>query len=176
MAVGIAAAVVALSAGAGAAHAATAGGPSASLTFAAAQVNAGTRPVLRFAAPDAPAGSVLYLEEANGSGQSWRLVGRIKAESGAVRLPSDPAGHYEYRILVVQGDTVVDTSAPASLTVRAATPEASATGSTCTACQIVKDALPWLAPIVVPIVAPVIASVAQGAGQAILGFLALIFG
>jgi hypothetical protein len=168
----LAMAVIALSAGVGVAQAATAGGPRASLAFAPARVSAGSRPVLRFAASDVPAGSVIYLEAAAGVGQSWQFVGRIRARSGAVRLPADPVGRYEYRLLVTHGDTVIVTSGPASLTVTSATPPASGTGSGCVACQAANDVIPWLTPIV----APVVASVAQQVGSAFLAFLAFIFG
>jgi hypothetical protein len=168
----LASAVITLSAVPAAARAATATGPSASLAFTAARVTAGTRPVLRFSTSDIPAGSVIYLETAAGAGHSWRFVGRIKADSGAVRLPADPAGRYEYRILVAQGDTTVTTSAPASLTVTTATTAATVAGRTCAACEAVKDLVPWLAPIV----APAIASFAQQVGSAVFGLLALLFG
>lgn len=168
----LASAVIALSAAPAAAQAATAAGPSASLAFTAARVTAGTRPVLKFSTSDIPAGSVIYLEMAPGAGHSWQFVGRIRADSGAVRLPADPVGRYEYRILAAQGDTMVTTSAPASLTVTTATTVATAADSSCAVCQAAKDLVPWLAPIV----APAIASFAQQVGSAILGLLALLFG
>jgi hypothetical protein len=168
----LAAAVIALSAVAGAAQAAVAAGPSTSLAFTASRVSAGTRPVLKFTASDVPAGSVVYIEMADGSGHSWQFVGRIKADSAAVRLPSDPVGRYEYRILVAQGNTVITTSAPAVLTVTSKTTGTTANGSSCTACEIANAVVPWLAPIV----APVIASAASQIGSAILAFLGLIFG
>jgi hypothetical protein len=158
----LASAVIAFSAVSVAAQAATAGGPSASLAFASARVSAGTRPVLHFKASDVPAGAVIYLQESAGAGASWQFVGRIRADSGAVRLPADPAGRHEYRILVARGDVAVVTSAPASLTVTAA-PKATASSN-----GITNEVLPWLAPIAV--------SVGQQIGSGLLALLALLFG
>jgi hypothetical protein len=164
-------AVIVLSAVPGAAQAATASAPSASLAFAAARVSSGTRPVLTFITSDIPAGSVVYVQMTAGTGHSWQDVGRIRLGSGAVRLPADPAGRYEYRILVTQGGASIATSAPASLAV-SGTPRTAASGSGCTACDIASYAIPWLAPIV----APVIENVVEQLGSALLAFLALAFG
>jgi hypothetical protein len=163
--------VIALSAVSAAAQAATAAGPGASLAFSTPRVSAGTRPVMKFTTSDIPAMSVIYLQMEAGSGRSWQFVGRIKAHSGTVRLPADPAGHYEYRILVAQGDATVTTSAPTRLAVTTAT-TATASGSSCTACQAAKALVPWLAPIV----APAIADFVQQVGSAVIGLLALVFG
>jgi hypothetical protein len=157
-----ASAVIAFSAVCGAAQAATAGGPSASLAFASARVSSRTRPVLNFKASGVPAGSVIYLQESAGTGTSWQFVGRIRADSGAVRLPADPAGRYEYRILVARGDVTLVTSAPASLTVTATPKPASSSNG------VANEVLPWLAPVAV--------SVGQQIGSALVALLALIFG
>jgi hypothetical protein len=164
-------AVIAASTGLSVAQAQAAAGPNASVAFAAARVSAGTRPVLKFTASDVPAGSVIYVDMAAGAGRSWQFIGRIKADSGSVRLPADPVGRYQYRILVARGDSAIVTSAPASLTVTAK-PGRTANTSICEACGVANDVLPWLAPIV----APVIISVGQQIGSALVALLALIFG
>jgi hypothetical protein len=164
-------AMIALAAVPAVAQAATASGPSASAVFAAPRVSSGSKPVLKFTTSDVSAGSVIYLEVEAAGNHSWQFVGRIRARSGAVQLPADPAGHYEYRLLVADGNTAIATSRPASLTVTAPTAQPVTQGSSCTACRIVNDVVPWLAPFVMPI----IASAAQQVGSAILGWLALLF-
>jgi hypothetical protein len=152
----------------GTAQAATAAGPSASLAFASASVSAGTQPVITYLTSDSPAGSAIYLQQATGSGQGCHDVGRIQADSGTVKAPADPAGSYEYRIVIAQGNTAVATSAPSTLTVTGS----SASAGSCTVCKVAKAALPWLAPVA----APVISGVLEQVGQAILDFLGFLFG
>ncbi len=155
----------------GTAQAATAPGPSASLTFAAARVSSGTRPLVTFIAADIPAGSVIYLQQVSGTGNGWQNVGRTTADAGTVQLPADPPGLYQYRILVARGGVTIITSAPASLTVTG-TPRQAGNASGCSSCKVASSVLPWL----VPIVEPVIVSVAQQIGSVVLTLLGMLFG
>jgi hypothetical protein len=159
---------VALTAASGSARAATMDRPSATMAFALSSVAAGSSPVLTFLTTGTPAGSVVYLERTSGASQAWQPVARVNATSGTVRAPADPAGTWEYRILVTDGAKVVDVSAPKALTVTGS----ASTGGSCSACDVAKAVLPWLAPFV----GPVISYVVGQAGPAILAFLASIFG
>jgi len=157
----------------GSAQAATTAGPNASLNFATANISSGTKPLVTYITADLPAGSTIYLQRAVGTGGAWQSVGRMTADSGTVRAPADPAGQYEYRILVAQGSTTITTSAANDLTVTGSSGEARGSGDTgCSACHIAATLVPWLAPIV----APVIESVVQQVGSAVLAFLGAIFG
>jgi hypothetical protein len=162
---------VALAAASGSARAATIDHPSATMTFASPSVAAGTSPVLTFLTAGTPTGSVVYLERTAAAGQAWQPVARVSAASGTVRAPADPAGTWEYRILVTDGGREVAASAPEALTVTG-TASGSGSGGGCSACDVAKDVLPWLTPFV----EPVISYIAQQAGPVILAFLGSIFG
>jgi hypothetical protein len=162
---------VALGAASGSAQAATMDRPSAAMTFASPRVAAGTSPVLTFLTTGTPAASVIYLERTSGTGQAWQPVARVSATSGTVRAPADPAGTWEYRILVTDGGKVVAASAPEALTVTG-TASGSGSGGDCSACDVAKTAVQWLKPFVVPVLAYVV----QQEGPAILAALGWIFG
>jgi hypothetical protein len=171
---GLLAASIALFAASGPAQAAT---PSASLSIAPASASAGTQPVITYITSGIPAGAVIYLQLSSGPGQQWQDVGRIRAGSGSVEAPADPAGQWSYRILVAQGNTTVVTSASSTFTVSGSggeSPNSSAApnGAGCTVCKIAKDALPWLAQIA----APAIGSALQSVGQVILDFFGWLIG
>jgi hypothetical protein len=181
LACGLLAASTALIAASGAAQAAT---PSTSLSMASASITAGTQPVITYITSGIPAAATIYLQRASGSGLRWQDIGRIRAASGSVAAPADPAGRWSYRILVMQGNKTIVASAPETLTVtgsggQTATSSGTSSGAGCTVCRLAKDALPWLKPIVASVVAPVVASVAGGAiqaiGQAILDFFGWLF-
>jgi hypothetical protein len=151
---------------------AQAAGPSASLNVATASISTGTKPVVTYITADLPAGATIYLQRAADPGGSWQSVGRMAARSGTVRAPADPAGQYQYRILVTRGSATVITSSASDLTVTGPSGTSAETGGGCSACKVAEAVLPWLAPIV----APVIASVAQQIGSIILALLGAAFG
>jgi hypothetical protein len=157
-------AVIAPLALAGTAQAAS--GPSASLALTSATIGAGTQPVVTYLISDVPAGSVIYLQRASGTGQAWQSVGRMAADSATVRAPADQAGDYQYRILVADGGATVAASPAVALSV---TGPAGSAG--CAACADAKKALPWL----VPFVEPLIEDAAQQAWEYVVGILASIF-
>lgn len=156
----------------GTAQAATTPAPTASLTIATASISSGTKPVVTFISADLPAGSTIYLQRAAAAGGSWQSVGRMTAASGTVRAPADPAGQFQYRILVAQGSTTVTTSAPSDLTVTGPSEVAASASAGCSSCKVAETLLPWLAPVV----EPAIVAIAQQVGSAILAFLGAIFG
>jgi len=156
LAIGAVAGLATVPVGARAADASTP--PSASIAFSSDVITSGTQPELTFITAGVPSGSVRYLQEI-GAGLPWHSIGRINATTGTVRAPSDSVGQYEYRLLVASPNgTPIVTSAPAALTVSStggaipatSTPTATASASSCTACQVANDALPWLALIVDP--------------------------
>ncbi len=178
-----AAALAGLLAVPGTAGAAVAGTrPAASITVQSATIAAGTRPQVTFITAGAPVGAVVYVQKEQ-AGQPWRSIGRIGALSGTVDIPADPAGSYEYRLVVASGSgSVIVTSAPVSLTVTSANggapaapaPAATAGSGDCTGCGIVSEALPWLALIVdPPTIWATITSVLSDIGGAILAFIGL---
>jgi hypothetical protein len=169
---GLLVAAIALFAVSGPAQAAT---PTASLSITSGSISAGTQPVITYITSGVPAGAVIYLQLSSGSSQHWQDVGRIGADSGSVRAPADPAGQWSYRIQVAQGNTTVATSAASTVTVTASAGHTSTSKSSCTACRIAKDALPWLEQIIGPIVAPVLVPAIQSIGGAILDFLGWLF-
>lgn len=136
--------------------------PSASFSFEASSVAAGASPVLTYIVTDAPRGSGIYLER-DSSGQPWQPVARMRASSGTVRAPGDPAGEYSYRIIVTEGGRLIAASAPEALAV---------TGGGCTACRVAKGVLPWLTPFV----EPVIEYIVQQVGPTVLAWLAALVG
>jgi hypothetical protein len=103
------------------------------MALASSRVTAGTNPILTFVTSGAPKGSVIYLEWASGPGRSWHSVGQVKAANRAVRAPADPAGRYQYRIVITRDGRVLAASAPESLTVTVRSGD-------CSVCSVAKDA------------------------------------
>jgi hypothetical protein len=83
---------------------------------------------------------ILYLQRGSATGQDWQNVARTGDESGTAKIPADPAGSFQYRMVAVDDGTVIATSADASLTV---------TGQpdNCGICRIGKDVLPSKVPL-----------------------------
>lgn len=156
---------VALAALAGTARAADI--PAVTLSLASASVTAGTSPALSFQAAGAPPGSTIYLYASADGGHDWQPVGVLSGTDGTVRAPAEPAGDYEYQIVVMNGSGVVAASAPATLTVTGTSGTSGSSGN-CTACAVIQGVAPVLAPILEPVL--------EGIGDDIWVFLAAAFG
>jgi hypothetical protein len=99
----------------GTAHATTA--PTAELSFSPSTISAGTQPQLTFLSSNAPSGALFVLQESTDGGAHWKNVERTNNSAGTSDLPAEPEGSYSFRILIVEGNTVVAASQPTTLTV-----------------------------------------------------------
>jgi hypothetical protein len=101
----------------GAAGAAQAAAPSATLSFSPATISAGTQPDMTFIGSDVPSGATLYLQESADGGQQWKTVDRTDRTQGSSNLAALSEGVYQFRIVIVNGNTALAASEPATLTV-----------------------------------------------------------
>jgi hypothetical protein len=104
--------------GSGTAHAATA--PTAQLSLSPSTITAGTQPQLTFLSSNAPSGALFVLQESTDGGAQWNDEERTNQSAGTSDLAAEPEGIYDFRIVITDGNTVVATSAPATLTVTGA--------------------------------------------------------
>lgn len=158
-AIGLVAAIAGVVLVGGTAHAAQT--PSTQMTFSPARISAGTQPDLTFTSLDAPSGALFILQESTDNGTQWKSVERTNATAGSSYLPAASAGTYEYRVLMMQGSTVLAASAPTTLTVTASggtvptpapspTPTAASAAVAAPASAPPSSGLPWMEFIVKP--------------------------
>jgi hypothetical protein len=145
--------------------AADADAPGVTLSLASSSITTGTSPVLTFEASGTPSGSAIYLYASSDGGQDWQPIGTLSGTDGTVQAPAEPAGDYQYQLVVMAGGTEVATSTPATLTV---TSSSGNSGSNCSACTVIQDIAPVLAPVLEPVLA--------GIGDDIWAVLAAAFG
>ena len=119
--------------------------PSVSLEFAAATVASGSGPVVTYVGTALPSGTVLYLQRGSSSGTGWQDVARSANYSGTAKIPADPAGRWDYRMLAVDHGAVIAVSPDILLTVTGKP------GSCGGLCAVSHDVLPWLKSIEEPV-------------------------